>query len=145
MAFSSPPTSGPSVRNPRLLLVDDDPMVLRALRRLLQGTRPGWEIDMAESGAAARVLLSNHSYDVIVTDLNMPVVDGAALLMRLKTEQPTVMRVIHSSHVEALTTDELHELSHAVVTKPGRPDELVTVLDWALEQRRKKLRDSVGY
>lgn len=145
MAFSAPPTSGPSVRAPRILVVDDDPIVLRALRRLLQGSRPGWEIDMAESGEAALQLVDSKSYDVVVTDLHMPVLDGLALLTRLKTEQPEVMRVIHSSHVESLTPDQAQELAHAVLAKPGRPDELVAVLEWALDQRRRRLRDSVGY
>jgi CheY-like chemotaxis protein len=145
MAFSAPPTSGPAVRSPRLLLVDDDPIVLRAIRRLLLGARPGWEIDMAESGDAALQLLGTRTYDVVVTDLHMPRVDGVALLQRLKTEQPSVMRVIHSSHVESLSRDQLEDLAHAVVTKPGRPDELVLVLEWALDQRRRRLRDSVGY
>jgi two-component system response regulator YesN len=145
MAFSAPPNSGPSVRLPRILLVDDDPIVLRAIRRLLLGARPGWEIDMAESAAAALLLLATKSYDVVVTDLHMPVLDGVALLSRLKTEQPSVMRVIHSSHVESLTAEQGQELAHAVLTKPGRPDELVVVLEWAIEQRRKHLRDSVGY
>jgi len=100
---------------------------------------------MAESGDAALHLMESKSYDVIVTDLHMPVVDGVALLLRLKSEQPSVMRVIHSSHVESLSRDRLEELSHAVVTKPGRPDELVMVLEWALAQRQRRLRDSVGY
>ena len=145
MAFSAPPNSGPSVRVPRVLLVDDDPVVLRALRRLLLGTRPLWEIDMAESGGAAFQLIESRSYDVVVTDLHMPVLDGIALLERLKSKQPTVMRVIHSSHVESLSPDQTHELAHAVLGKPGRPDELVVVLEWAIEQRRRRLRDSVGY
>jgi CheY-like chemotaxis protein len=145
MAFSAPPTSGPGVRLPRVLLVDDDPIVLRALRRLLLGARPGWEIDMAESADAALVLLETRAYDVVVTDLHMPVLDGIALLTRLKTEQPSLMRVIHSSHVESLTADQTQELAHAVLTKPGRPDELVVVLEWAIDQRRRRVRDSVGY
>lgn len=145
MAFSAPPTSGAGVRNPRLLLVDDDPIVLRAIRRLLLGARPGWEIDMTESGSGALQLVEAKAYDVVITDLHMPGVDGVELLGRLKTEHPTVMRVIHSSHVESLSREELEELSHAVVTKPGRPDELVTVLEWALDQRQRRLRDSVGY
>ncbi len=55
------------------------------------------------------------------------------------------MRVIHSSHVESLTTEQAQELAHAVLSKPGRPDELIVVLEWALDQRRRRLRDSVGY
>lgn len=145
MSFSAPPTSGLGFRGPRILAVDDDPMVLRALRRLLVGARPGWEIDTAESGDAALQLLESKPYDVVVTDLHMPGLDGVALLARLKTEQPTLMRVIHSSHVESLAPGLAEQLAHAVLTKPGRPDELVVVLDWALEQRRRKLRDSVGY
>src|SRR6188474_3677914 len=111
MAFSAPPNSGPTVRLPRILLVDDDPIVLRALRRLLLGARPGWEIDMAETGDAARRLLESKGYDVVVTDLHMPVVDGVTLLRRLKSEQPTVMRVIHSSHVESLSRAQIEDLA----------------------------------
>jgi CheY-like chemotaxis protein len=144
MAFSAPPTSGPNARAPRILLVDDDPIVLRALRRLLLGARPGWEIEMAESAEAAQVLIESKAYDVVVTDLHMPGVDGASFLARLKTEHPAVMRVIHSSHVESLTAEQAQELAHAVLTKPGRSHELVVVLDWAIDQRRR-MRDSVGY
>jgi len=145
MAFSAPPNSGPSVRLPRILLVDDDPIVLRAVRRLLLGARPGWEIDMAESAEAALLLLESKTYDVAVTDLQMPVMGGAAFLARLKTERPELMRVIHSSHVESLTSEQAHDLAHAVLTKPGHPDELVVVLEWAIDQRRRRMRDSVGY
>jgi DNA-binding NtrC family response regulator len=144
MALSAPPNSGPGMRLPCVLLVDDDPIVLRALRRLLLGARPGWEIDLAESVDAALLQLNRKTYDVVVTDLHMPVLDGMALLARLKTEQPSLMRVIHSSHVESLTPDQCQELAHAVLAKPGRPDELVVALEWAIDQRRR-VRDSVGY
>lgn len=144
MAISVPPTSGPSLRLPRILVVDDDPVVLRALRRLLLGARPGWGIDVAESADAALLLLEAQTYDVVVTDLHMPGINGVTLLERLKSEQPTLMRVIHSSHVESLTS-KLEDLAHAVLTKPGRPDELVVVLEWAIDQRRRLLRNSVGF
>ncbi len=86
MAFSAPPNSGSTVRLPGILLVDDDPIVLRALRRLLVGARPGWEIDLAESAEAAQTLIESSRYDVVVTDLQMPVLDGATFLGWLKTE-----------------------------------------------------------
>lgn len=144
MAFSAPPTSSKGVRLPRVLLVDDDPMVLRAIRRLLLGARPGWEIDMAESADAALIVLNAKTYDVVVTDLHMPVFDGISLLKRLKTEQPSLMRVVHSSHVESLTAEQADEFAHALLSKPSRPDQLVSVLEWAIDQRRRRVRDSVG-
>jgi CheY-like chemotaxis protein len=145
MAISAPPPSSKAFRAPRVLLVDDDPMVLRALRRLLLGARPIWEIAMAESVEAAVGLLATKTYDVVVTDLHMPVLDGISLLRRLKKEQPEVMRVVHSSHIESLTAEQADEFAHAVLAKPGRPDELVVILDWAIDQRRRRLRDSANY
>jgi CheY-like chemotaxis protein len=125
--------------------VDDDLVVLRALRRVLLGVRPGWEIDTADSGQVALELLDQNMYDVVATDLHMPGVDGVTLLGRLKTEQPAVRRVIHSSHVESLPAEQLEALAHAVLHKPCPPDELVKVLDWALDQRRRRLRDSANF
>ena len=145
MAHSAPPNSGPSARRPRLLLVDDDVVVLRALRRLLLNARPDWEIDTVESGDAALQLIDGSTYHIVVTDLHMPGVDGIALLERLKAEQPLIRRVIHSSHVESLTSEQSRELAHAVLRKPGRADELLRVLDWALDQRQRRLRDSANF
>jgi DNA-binding NtrC family response regulator len=132
------------MRAPRILLVDDDAMVLRALRRLLLGTRPAWEIDMAESAEAAFTLLDGRSYDVLVTDLHMPGVDGVSLLIRLKLEHASIVRVVHSSHVESLSGEQVRELAHAVLNKPAPPEELVQLLETAVAERRKQVRDSVG-
>jgi CheY-like chemotaxis protein len=144
MAISGPPHSGPSVRLPRVLLVDDDQTVLRALRRMLLGARPHWQIDMAESPAGAISLLASSSYDVLVTDLHMPGAGGRELLERLKTERPSLIRVIHSSHVESLTQSELEKLAHGVLRKPADPSDLIGMLEWAIDQRRRRKRDSAG-
>lgn len=143
MTSTPPPPSGPNVRLPRILLVDDDPNVLRALRRLLLGARFNWEIDTAESAEAALRLVESAVYDVVVTDLHMPDLGGLALLERLKAEHPHVMRLIHSSQVESPEAEQ--GLAHAVLTKPTRAGELADVLQWAIAQRRKLLRDSIGY
>ncbi len=145
MNLSPPPNSGASVRPPRLLLVDDDPAILRALRRMLLGLRPSWGIDVAESAEMALAALKARTYDVVVTDLQMPGIGGVKLLERLKLEHPTSMRVVHSSHVESLSSVQAEELAHAVINKPGHADELTFLLDWAIDQRRRRLRDSVGF
>ena len=145
MAFSVPPNSGPVVRLPRILVVDDDPVVLRALRRLLLGARPAWQIEVAKSAEAALLLLERNAYDVVVTDLHMPVLSGVELLARLKAEHPAVLRVIHSSQVEALSSEQAQGLAHVVLAKPGRSQELVRVLESALDQRCQLTGDSVNY
>jgi DNA-binding NarL/FixJ family response regulator len=124
-------------------LVDDDPIVLRALQRLLTAARPHWRIDAAERVESAMTLASNQRYDVVVTDLHMPGLDGLALLERLRLEQPKAWRVVHSSHIESFCEARVTDVAHALIAKPGRPNELLETLD-ALLARRDEQRDSAN-
>ena len=61
-----------------LLCVDDEPSILSALRRLF---RPcGYRVLLAESGAAALALLEGDKVDLVISDMRMPVMDGAQFL-----------------------------------------------------------------
>ncbi|MES1186197.1 MAG: response regulator [Myxococcales bacterium] len=133
--FTTPPASGERERPPRVLLVDDDPVVLRALGRLLTEVRSDWTFDMVESSEAAMRLLQEESYDVVVTDLQMPGRDGAWLLGHLASAHPMAWRLVHSSHVGTMDA-HARQLAHGFVRKPAHVDELVFALEWALERRR---------
>jgi CheY-like chemotaxis protein len=69
----------------RILLVDDEPNVLSALRRIFR--RENYHIDAALSGAEALKLLKDNDYQLIITDYKMPLMNGAELLKRLNTYQ----------------------------------------------------------
>jgi len=144
MPVSEPPNSGPGPRGPRLLLVDDDPVVLRALRRLVLAAHPRWEIDTAERVDLALQLLEEKDHDVVVTDLQMPELDGVALLERLKTERPWVTRVIHSSHVESLAPHAA-DIAHVVIPKPCPSQALLGALEQAMDHKEWLVRDSSGF
>jgi DNA-binding NtrC family response regulator len=126
-----------------VLLVDDDAIVLRALGRLLVGTLPAWTFDMVESSEAALLLLKDTSYDVVVTDLQMPGRDGGWLLAQLAARYPLTWRLVHSSHVMAMD-EAARKLAHGFVRKPAHIDELVFALEWAVERRRRSLRLAVN-
>ena len=64
----------------RLLLVDDDKQVCRALARVLQGL--GYVADVAPDGATAILMATAHAYDVVLTDLVMPQLDGMELMLK---------------------------------------------------------------
>ncbi len=68
----------------RVLFVDDEPRVLAALQRMLQGRRPGWALRFAGGGAQALDLLADQPVDVVVSDLRMPGMDGAELLAAVR-------------------------------------------------------------
>ncbi len=126
----------------RFLLVDDDPLMLRSMSRLLRKAHPDWEIATAESGQEALNELASQSYDVLVTDLQMPSMDGLALLQIVSQRHPELMCVIHSSHLESLNSERVRHFARAVLQKGVDADELIGTLDWALKLAISARRDS---
>ena len=66
----------------RVLFVDDEPRILEGLRRMLRSQRHDWEMAFAPGGEAALAMLETLPFDVIVSDMRMPGIDGAACRRR---------------------------------------------------------------
>ena len=64
----------------RVLIVDDNHMVRRLLVRALSADPPNHEVDVATSARAARGLLEQQTFDVVITDISMPEEDGISLM-----------------------------------------------------------------
>jgi YesN/AraC family two-component response regulator len=114
-----------------VLLVDDDPEVLAALRRMLRVAEPDWLVITANNGKKALERLAEEQFDVVVTDLNMPEMDGFQLLQRLERSHPETIRIVHSSHTGMLATELVRYLAHNVIKKPTSPAEIIALLRWA--------------
>jgi CheY-like chemotaxis protein len=83
----------------RLLLVDDDPVLLRLLSKIL--SRAGHTITLAESGPACLAIAAQQPFDLIITDVMMPEMDGFALAqaLRLKPELACVRILVFTSRL----------------------------------------------
>ncbi len=127
-----PPLSRAALRRPRILLVDDDPTVLRALWRMLKNSRPDFKINGASSAAQALEALSELSYDAVITDLQMPGGGGEAVLEALVAHYPETARIVHSSQLESPDTANVHKLAHVVLAKPASEAALVQAVEDAL-------------
>ena len=106
----------------RILFVDDEPMVLKGLQRTLRKMRDEWEMTFASSSKQALDILGSETYDVIVSDLRMPEMDGAQLLAEVKNKHPEVVRIILSGQVEQETTFKSVQLAHQSLSKPCDAD-----------------------
>ena len=106
----------------RILFVDDEPMVLKGLQRALRKMRGDWEMTFASSSKEALDILGAEPYDVIVSDLRMPEMDGAQLLAEVKSKHPEVVRIILSGQVEQETTFKSVQLAHQSLSKPCDAD-----------------------
>ncbi|WP_291991493.1 EAL domain-containing protein [Candidatus Accumulibacter sp. ACC003] len=110
--------AGSAASQPTVLLVDDEPSILSALRRLLR--REGYRVLVADSGAAAFVVLARESVEVIVSDQRMPQMSGTELLERVKKMYPRTVRLVLSGYSEiTAVTDAINKGSiHRYLSKP---------------------------
>ncbi len=113
----------------RILFVDDEPMVLNGLQRSLRKMRAEWEMHFTASSMEALDILDGATFDVIVSDLRMPGMDGAQLLAEVKQRHPQVVRIILSGQVEQETTFKSVQLAHQSLSKPCDADILKHTLN----------------
>src|SRR6187402_706941 len=87
----------------RVLFVDDEAAILDGLRAVLRPQRREWDMVFALGGPAGLAEVERSSFDVVVTDMRMPVLDGAELLTRVKQLQPHAVRLVLSGQTDAQT------------------------------------------
>ena len=115
----------------RILFVDDEQRILDALERMLHNLADEWEMHFAASGAEALALLEQQSYDVIVSDMRMPQMDGATLLAEVKRRHPATIRIVLSGYAEQQTAMRSVSVAHQFLAKPSPPSLLREVVERA--------------
>ena len=127
---SSSPVSGPH----RILLVDDESGIRKVLGITLEDL--GYEVLTAEDGRQALELFRKIKPAIVLTDIKMPVMDGVALLRRIKAEEPETEVVMISGHGDLdLAIESLKLEATDFITKP--------INDAALEIALKRAREKI--
>ncbi|MEM9073038.1 MAG: sigma-54 dependent transcriptional regulator [Myxococcota bacterium] len=118
----------------QILVADDEPNLRRVLSAQL--TRDGYEVHVAEDGAAALQTFEDHHIDVLITDLRMPKIDGMELLKAVVQKYPDVPVIMITAHGTVDTAVEALKIgAFDYVTKPFDRDELKRVVDKAARVR----------
>lgn len=118
-------------RRKRVLFVDDEPLVLAGLRRQLRPMRDLFDHETAGSGEDALAMLAESCFDVVVTDIRMPGMDGVELLERIKADHPGIVRIVLSGYTEAEAVISTLGPSHQYLSKPCDPGTLRRTLQRA--------------
>ncbi|MCC6464589.1 MAG: HDOD domain-containing protein [Planctomycetes bacterium] len=116
----------------RALFVDDEPNVLDGIRRMLRPLRESWECEFAPGAREALSLLEVKLFDVVVTDMRMPGMDGAQLLAEICRRWPGVIRIVLSGQSEHEAVVRAVGTSHRYLAKPCDADSLRQTLEQAL-------------
>jgi HD-like signal output (HDOD) protein len=112
----------------RILFVDDEVAVLDGLKNRLRKYRHEWEMVFATSGQAALDECDRTAFDVVVSDMRMPGMDGAALLREIKSAYPQTVRIVLSGHAERQAVMRAIPVAHQYLSKPCDSDALRAVI-----------------
>ncbi|HAV63811.1 MAG TPA: two-component system response regulator, partial [Verrucomicrobiales bacterium] len=102
----------------RILFVDDQEPILDGLRRMLRGMRSEWEMEFVDTGEKALALLDEKPFDVVVSDMLMPGMDGAKLLGEVAQRHPATARIILSGHAGQDMIFKCIGTTHQFLAKP---------------------------
>ena len=125
-----------------ILVVDDDFIIRQVVTRHL--ALLGHQVDSAGNGAEALVAIEKNNYQIVVTDMQMPVMDGHELLVRLRDEQPLIRTIVMTSYVtiEAIMAC-LREGAFSFITKPlgdcAELDRCLEKAEWVVTDWRNQL------
>jgi len=120
-----------------LLLVEDEAPLRQVVAEQL--TDRGYHVEQCDSGEAAVARLADFAFDVIITDLRLPGMDGSALVQAAVGRYPDIVAIVVTGY--GTTKDAVGAIKSGAfdfVSKPFQIDELLHVLESALEQRRLK-------
>lgn len=123
---------------PKLLVVDDEVDMLEFIARVF---RRKYDVTRCRDAARALEILEGGTYEVLITDQQMPVLSGLELLRRLGDSQPSLVRVLLSGFTEEPELQSLGESCtiHNYILKPVDSRKLLDGLDEAYRQRDARL------
>jgi len=131
----------------RILFVDDEPAILAGLQNLLYKDRKRWEMVFANSGDKALAEMRKQAFDVVVSDMRMPGIDGATLLNVVKDEFPATARIMLSGHAEREAIVRALPALHQLLSKPCDADTLRVAIERGCDSdpaRDEKIRAAIG-
>jgi DNA-binding NtrC family response regulator len=128
------------VFSPRILVVDDEAIVCESCQRILQ--EEGYEVECALSGSEAFEKMKANAFDIVITDLKMPGIDGMEVLKTIQKEYPDTINIMITGFSTVETAVEAMKLgAFDYIPKPFTPDEVSVVVKKALEKRNLLLEN----
>ncbi len=115
-----------------ILFVDDEPNILSGLQRMLRPMRKTMNFQFAENGPAALEILANENIDMVISDMRMPGMDGAALLTIVKKQYSHAIRIMLSGQANEDSIMRTVGVVHQFLAKPADPVILKQVIKRAL-------------
>ena len=126
----------------RILVVDDEKNVLLSMQAILR--EDGYRVDIAANGAEAIKAIRSHHYDLVLTDLKMPAIDGFGVLSEVQKSSPSTVTIMMTGYGSVGSAIEaVHLGAYEYLLKPIEVPELkqaVKEAGAAIDHLRKFLK-----
>ena len=120
----------------RILVVDDEPNMLRLLKTILMD-KTGYEVTTTNNPLEVSKILQEEHYDLVITDLKMPLVDGIDLIGIVKGIDATMPIIVITAYGTIETAEEaIQKGAYDFITKPFRKETILITMKRALEWKR---------
>ena len=120
-----------------ILVVDDEENAREGLSKIL--SKEGYRVEMAANGKEAIDTIKRKSYDLVITDMRMPLMDGFEVLREIKKMNENIGVIMITAYGEVESYLEAMNMgAFEYINKPVRVNELKRVITKVLEERRKK-------
>ncbi|MGB9629645.1 MAG: sigma-54-dependent transcriptional regulator, partial [Thermodesulfobacteriota bacterium] len=123
---------------PKILLIDDEPLMRMTIQDALESE--GYQVGVAETGQKGLALFSKNSFDILITDLKLPDLDGLQILKEVKMTNPETQVILITAYgsIDSAVT-AMKEGASDYLTKPFSMDELLLIIQRLL--RIKQLEE----
>lgn len=125
----------PNKATGKILFVDDEQNILSSLRRLFRSE--GYEVFLATSGREGLAILEREAIDLVVSDMRMPEMDGAAFLKQVATRWPDVVRILLTGYADMTSTIAAINEGHIYryLSKPWEDNDIKLSVRHAFERK----------
>ncbi len=117
----------------RILFVDDETSILMALELALRRERRRWEMVFVHSAALALARLGEEPFDLVVSDMRMPVMSGGQLLAQIMEQFPNVIRLMLTGEAAKSALEEADAAIQELILKPCQSSQLRSTIERWLE------------
>jgi DNA-binding NtrC family response regulator len=120
----------------KILVIDDEAIVRTSCSRSL--SPEGYEVKLSQNGADAMKMLEEESFDLVLTDLKMPDIDGIEVLKMIKQRWPQTEVIVVTGYQTVDTAVKSIKLgAFDYLEKPFTPDSLIAAVNNAMASRKK--------
>jgi HD-like signal output (HDOD) protein len=118
-----------------IAFVDDEPDILHGLRRTLRHNKKSWNIYFYDSGRELLEASQLIQFDVVISDMRMPSMNGCKVLAAIKITSPKTLRIVLSGYIgHEIILESLH-MAHQFVSKPADSKKLISSIERVLYLR----------